>query len=245
MDEDQPQEVVEDQPQEVVDEQVEEQQEDVQADPEPEPEPQADPEPEPEAPADPEPEPEAQPEPEPEPEPEQKDEPQQAAPVEAFNGDLPADIESGCNDLYSDNPSFNWMITQQQDAKKGKDGLVVDSVGTGGLNELVEKCKQRKSDILFFCLRVNTYDNEGSSRAKFIYGRFVGSGVRFMEKAKLTPTLGQIADCFPVKHLSKDADESMKSWDAETLGKEFLRIGGAHKPSKYDFGPNAVYNPPK
>ena len=63
------------------------------------------------------------------------------------------------------------------DAKKGKDGLVMDSVGTGGLNELKENLSARKGDILFFCLRVNTYDDEGSSRAKFIYGRFVGTGV--------------------------------------------------------------------
>merc|ERR1712130_774124 len=102
--------------------------------------------------------------------------------------------------------------------KKGKDGLVVDSVGTGGLNELVGKCRERKSDILFFCLRVNTYDDEESSRAKFIYGRYVGSGVKFLEKAKLTPFLGEIADCFQVKHLTIDADESMKPWDVEALG---------------------------
>ena len=63
-----------------------------------------------------------------------------------------------------------------------------------------------------------------------------------MQKAKLTPQLGAIADCWQVKHMSRDADEGMKDWDPETLGKEFLRIGGAHKPSKYDFGPNAVYD---
>jgi len=66
-----------------------------------------------------------------------------------------------------------------------------------------------------------------------------------MAKAKLTPNLGAIADQFPVKHLSKDCDETMKDWDPEKLSKEFLRFGGAHKPSKYDYGPNAVYAVPK
>jgi len=162
--------------------------------------------------------------------------------VDAYNGDLPATITSACDILYSDNPSFNWMVTNLTDAKKGKDGLVMEKVGSGGLNELKAFVQDKKSNIMFFLLRVNTYDDEGSSRAKFIYGRFMGTGVKFMQKAKLTPKLGEIADEFQVKHLSRDADEEMKDWDPETLGKEFLRIGGAHKPSKYDFGPNAVYN---
>jgi len=178
--------------------------------------------------------------PEPEPEPEEKEEPQ-AAP-DAYNGDTPASISDACDVLYSDNPAYNWIITNLEDAKKGKDGLVMESVGTGGLNELKDYVSGKKSNIMFFLLRVNTYDDEGSSRAKFIYGRFMGTGVKFMQKAKLTPKLGEIADEFQVKHLSRDADEEMKDWDPETLGKEFLRIGGAHKPSKYDFGPNAVYN---
>ena len=66
--------------------------------------------------------------------------------------------------------------------------------------------------------------------------------VKFMQKAKLTPNLGQIADQFAVKHLSKDADEDMKDFTSEKLAKEFLRIGGAHKPARYDFGGGDVYN---
>jgi len=222
------------------------QEEVVQPDPEPvqaEADPVQDPEPEPVQ--EPEPEPVQEPEPEPEPQPvPQEEEKVEEAIVEApaYNGDLPASISDACDILYSDNPAYNWMVTNLADAKKGKDGLVMESVGTGGLNELKEFVKDKKSNIMFFLLRVNTYDDEGSSRAKFIYGRFMGTGVKFMQKAKLTPQLGAIADEFQVKHLSRDADEGMKDWDPETLGKEFLRIGGAHKPSKYDFGPNAVYN---
>jgi len=219
------------------------------ADAEPEAQAEAEPEPDAEEPEQQEAEPAAPVEPEPVPvqqEPEEKEQPQAVAadPVAAYNGDVPPTIQDACDNLYSDNPSYNWMCTTLIDSKKGADGLAMESVGTGGLNELKDKLKDCKGDIRFFCLRVNTYDAEGSSRAKFIYGRFMGSGVKFMQKAKLTPNLGAIADKFPVKHLSRDADEEMKDWDPETLGKEFLRIGGAHKPSKYDFGPNAVYNCP-
>jgi len=237
MDEEQPQDVVEQEEQ--VDAQVEDQivaEPDADVEAPVEDEPAADPEPE--APV------EAPVEAEPEQKEPVQEEPEQEA-AEEYSGDLPKDIGSGCESLYADNPPFNWMITKLTDAQKGKDALIVDSVGKGGLNELTEILKTRKSDILFFCLRVDTFDDEGSSRAKFIYGRYMGSGVAFMQKAKVSVQLGGIADMFPVKHLSKDADESMKAWDVETLGKEFLRIGGAHKPSRYDFGPNAVYNCPK
>jgi len=215
---------------------------DAQADPEPE-EVQQRPDSEPEEEVQPDPEPEPVQEPVVEPEPEQKveDAPVEVEQVEAYGGDLPASIDAGCTNLYSDNPGFNWMTTICTDAGKGAKALEIHAVGTGGLNELKEKMAECAGDIIFFQLRVDTYDDSGSKRAKFIYGRFVGTKVKFMQKAKLTTNLGAIADMFQVKHLSKDCDENMKDWDPETLGKEFLKIGGAHKPDKYVFGPNAVF----
>lgn len=209
--------------------------EEVQADPEPQQV--ADEEPEQEVQADPEPEPEQVEEPEEKVE----DAPVEVEEVAAYSGDLPASIEAGCTNLYSDNPAFNWMSTICTDAGKGAKALQVHAVGSGGLNELKEKMASCGGDIIFFQLRVDTFDDSGSKRAKFMYGRFVGTNVKFMQKAKLTTNLGAIADMFQVKHLSKDCDENMKDWDPETLGKEFLKIGGAHKPDKYVFGPNAVF----
>jgi len=185
-------------------------------------------------------------------EPEQKDEPQQAEQTYDYagpqGGDFDAnssDIKAYCDNLYSDNPSFNWFTTKLKDEKLKSPDLEVDRTGKGGLPELVEYMKQQKSNIIFFQLRVNTYDDEQSARAKFIYGRFVGSGVKFMLKAKLTPNLGKIADNFQVKHISKDLDEEMVKFNAAELAKEFLRIGGAHKPSRYDFGGGAVFSAKK
>ena len=105
-----------------------------------------------------------------------------------------------------------------------------------------EMLKDHKRDIMFFLLLVNAVD-EASSRTKFIYGRFMGSGVSFTQKAKVSVRLGEIAEQFPLKHVSMDADETMKDWNPETWAKELLRIGGAHKPTQYDFGPGAVYKP--
>eukprot|EP00483_Globobulimina_turgida_P005292 UN05302 len=117
----------------------------------------------------------------------------------------------------------------------------MDKAGNGGLPELTQIMRTEKDNIVFFLLRVNTYDDESSVRAKFVYGRYVGSGVKFMSKAKLTPNLGAIADQFKVKHLSKDCDEEMKDWNPEKLSKEFLRIGGGHKPTKYDYGGGSIW----
>jgi len=174
---------------------------------------------------------------------EAKEEPAPAAAEYAAmgDGDVPSSVEDACTDIYSNNPTINWFSAKLADPKLKVTDLVMDKAGKGGLNELRQQMMQEKDFIVFFMLRVDTEDDEGSSRAKFVYGRFVGTGVKFMQKAKLTPNLGAIADKFQVKHLSKDADESMKDWTAETLGKEFLRIGGAHKPKRYIFGPDAVF----
>jgi len=164
--------------------------------------------------------------------------------VAAYQGGKPANVDDACKEIYGDNPGFNWFSTKLADSSLKTTGLTIDKVGTGGLNELVETMKGEKDHIIFFLLRCDTSDDVGSTRAKFVFGRFKGSGVKFMQKAKLTPNLGAFADQFQVKHLSKDADEGMQDWTTEKLAKEFLRIGGAHKPKRYSFGPNATYTVP-
>eukprot|EP01083_Nonionella_stella_P019875 55174_1 len=84
---------------------------------------------------------EAQEEPEPEPEPEQKEpetepepEPQQQNNDKA---DVPGDIDTACNELYSDNPSFNMFTTKLAEPVKLKTPhLLRDQVGTRGMDEI-------------------------------------------------------------------------------------------------------------
>ena len=97
---------------------------------------------------------------------------------------------------------------------------------------MVGYLKGESKSIIFALLKCKTIDDSQSVRFKFIFVRFVGSGVRFMDKAKLTPTLGKISDCFPVKHLSLDAyeDSCEHKLNPRKLARELLRIGGAHKP---------------
>lgn len=167
---------------------------------------------------------EKEPEPEPEPEPEEP------------AGDAPAglDLDSAWEGISKDNPKLNWYcasITAKMTAQ-------FDRAGTGGLKELAAYLKTKPANIIIALLRVNSLDHGGSKRAKFIYLKHVGSKVPVMKKAKLTPQLGKIAESFPVKHISLDVNEDCDSTlDPEALKKEFLRVGGAHKPDSYEFGP--------
>eukprot|EP01084_Bolivina_argentea_P021154 39287_1 len=162
--------------------------------------------------------------------------------IPEFKTRIPESISQACEKLCSDNPSFNWFTTKLVDPKVKKADLKMDRIGYGGLNEIKKYLAAQKEHIVFFLFRVKTFDADGSVRSKFIYGRYVGSRVKFMAKAKLTPNLGAIADQFPTKHLSCDYDEEMKDFSPEKLSKGFLRIGGAHKPTKYDYGGGSVYN---
>ena len=133
---------------------------------------------------------------------------------------------------------FNWFMFNL--TKKLK--LKFNQAGRGGLAECKAFLQTQSKTLLFGLLRVESTDRGGSKRAKFIFVRFVGSAVPFMQKAKLTPQLGKIEDQFPVKHMSLDLDENTISFEIEPLAKEFLRIGGAHKPDAYVFGPGQKFN---
>jgi hypothetical protein len=168
---------------------------------------------------------------EPEPEPEPQADPEPAPVADAPSG---LDLESAWDAISSDKPKINWYCA----SVSAKIAAEFDRAGTGGLSELVAYLKTKKSNIIFALLRVNSMDHGGSKRAKFIFVRHVGSGVPVMKKAKLTPQLGKIADVFPVKHISLDSNEDCDATlDPSALTKEFLRVGGAHKPDAYEFGP--------
>jgi len=153
-----------------------------------------------------------------------------------FNDELSG--EECWKTLSRDNPPFNWYLMTVDN----KQSLTYVSRGSGGLKEVSNFLRAKKTELFFGLLRVNSLDEGGSKRAKFIYMRFVGTEVPVMKKAKVTPSLGKIGEQFPVKHLSLDLNEDLSHFDVESLSKEFLRVGGAHKPDKYEYGPNQMYD---
>jgi len=157
----------------------------------------------------------------------------------APSGDVPKDLnpDSAWKAICADPPSINWYLC----GVDKKMDLAFDKAGQQGLEELTNILKNSSKDLLFGLLRVNSNDKGGSKRAKFIFIRFVGSAVNVMQKAKVTPKLGKIGDAFPVKHLTYDLTEDLSNFTIDSLSKEFLRVGGAHKPDSFDFGPNQVF----
>lgn len=140
--------------------------------------------------------------------------------------------------VKSGNPKYNWYACKI----KGKIGkstkLVVEQSGTGGAKECSAYLQQQDSQILFGLILAKSYDSSNSIRCKFIYFRFIGNNVSFMSKAKLTPCMGAIDDQFPTKHLTVELSEQCGDMlTPEALSTQLLRIGGAHKPDRYEFGP--------
>merc|ERR1712130_587249 len=135
--------------------------------------------------------------------------------------------------------SINWYILKL-DGKVGKTTkLTLVKEGNGGAEEIVDFLKDHPKSMMFGLLKSITTDNAMSVRAKFIYLRFIGSGVKTMTKAKLTGSIGKIDDQFPCKHLTIDINEKCADdLSPKKMAKELLRVGGAHKPDKIEFGPN-------
>merc|ERR1712013_467744 len=134
---------------------------------------------------------------------------------------------------------LNWYVLKLA----GKVGTTTDlefvAEGKGGAKELGEffANENQKKSILFALLQCVTTDGAKSVRSKFIYFRFIGSGVKTITKAKMTTYLGKIDDHFPCKHLTMNINEKCADdMEPKKMATELLRIGGAHKPDTISFG---------
>ncbi|ETO36873.1 actin binding protein [Reticulomyxa filosa] len=154
-----------------------------------------------------------------------------------------SDVTSAWKAISADNPQINWCLF----GVDKKIELEFKIAGQNGFEELTKYLKgnlnkSSSSELLFGLLRVNSNDRGNSKRAKFVFIRFVGSNVSVMLKGKLTPKLGKIGDAFPVKHLTYDLTEDLVGFTIDAIAREMLRVGGAHKPDSFDFGPNQTFN---
>ena len=142
----------------------------------------------------------------------------------------------------------------------GKVGTTTDlefvAEGNGGAKELVAFFEDKQKLILFALLQAVTTDDAKSVRSKFVYFRFIGSGVKTITKAKMATYLGKIDDHFPCKHLTVESitrcnvfcagvlfcvqmsidEKCADDMQPKKMATELLRIGGAHKPDTISFG---------
>jgi hypothetical protein len=152
-------------------------------------------------------------------------------------------LNSVWTDISQRETNLNWFAAEITPPNRGEKvlGVEVSGKGEGGLLECAEFLGNSPGKILFGLLRVSANDQSNSSRQKFIYFRFLGSDVSPVKKGKVTPNMGLLDDLFPVKHLTLDLDSQLSGFELEPLAREFLRVGGAHKPDSYDFGPEQEF----
>jgi len=120
----------------------------------------------------------------------------------------------------------------------------VIGTGEGGLAELVSHLSE---DRVSFCLlRVIAADvqaNVTSNREKFTYITWIGSKVGVMVRAKVGMQTKDVQTYFRGVSLVINVDAGVVAdLEMETLAKKLLACGGAHKPTKYVFGPGQEYS---
>jgi len=135
----------------------------------------------------------------------------------------------------------NWLVYGLV-GKTNKLELV--GTGEGGLSEMTEHLRD---DAVAFCLlRVIGADvqaNVTSNREKFTYISWIGKSVGVMQRAKVGMQSKAVQAYFVGVSLVISVDASTKEDLAlEALAKRLLACGGAHKPTKYVFGPGQEYS---
>lgn len=149
------------------------------------------------------------------------------------------------NDFFSESDT-NWVLYRTQ-KRKGK-GYRFEPVGSGdsGLTGLLAAMEENESEILFGSIGVGTEDNAGSVRIKYLYFSCLPVSGKVMEKPAIGTKRGVIDGFFLTKHITMNfASDDYKSYlTSDNISKQFLSVGGAHKPARYNFHDGQVFEVP-
>jgi len=113
---------------------------------------------------------------------------------------------------------------------------VVREHGTGGLEELVSHLGD--SDILFAGLLatgVDQQENLTSVRPKFIFITWTGPKASALAKGRTSVQRPEVALLFSGQAIAIETNDKSTLTPKE-LGQRLLAAGGAHKPTRYEFG---------
>jgi len=136
---------------------------------------------------------------------------------------------------------YNWLAYGLV-GKTNKLELV--GTGEGGLSELTSHLAD---DRVIFCLLraigADVQANVTSNREKFVYISWIGKNVGVMQRAKVGMQSKVVQQYFSGVSLVISVDaSSLVDLELESLAKRLLACGGAHKPTKYVFGPGQEYS---
>jgi len=122
--------------------------------------------------------------------------------------------------------------------------LEVNGTGSGGLTEMVSLlAEDRVHFVLFRVIAADVQENVTSNREKYLYISWIGPKVGVMLRAKVGMQSKVVQNSFVGVSLAVVMDASTSAdLSLETIAKRLLACGGAHKPTKYIFGPGQEYS---
>eukprot|EP00475_Leptophrys_vorax_P014012 TRINITY_DN2037_c0_g1_i1.p1 TRINITY_DN2037_c0_g1~~TRINITY_DN2037_c0_g1_i1.p1 ORF type:complete len:163 (-),score=59.67 TRINITY_DN2037_c0_g1_i1:71-559(-) len=140
-------------------------------------------------------------------------------------------IQSAWADLTTDDSKNNWMLMKL-------DGKVVTCCGTG--ENCLEGVRANLSadDVMWGVIRVEALDvkkNVTSKRVKFIFLTWIGDNVPVLKKAKVSLQSQDVRKLFQGVAVFVDVSDP-SDLDINELSRALLKIGGAHKPTKFVYG---------
>jgi len=145
------------------------------------------------------------------------------------------------NALKDTKDPHNWLAYGLVGKSKA---LELVGTGDGGLGQLAEHLPDDR--VIFALLRAIGSDvqaNVTSNREKFVYICWIGPRVPVLQRAKVGMQSKAVQVYLKGISLAITVDASdRKDLDTETLAKKLLACGGAHKPTKYIFGPGQEYS---
>jgi hypothetical protein len=152
-----------------------------------------------------------------------------------------AKLKPAFDALKDSKSSQNWLAYGLE-GKTNKVQLV--GSGEGGLAELTAVLAEDR--VIWALLRAVGADvqaNVTSNREKFVYICWIGPKVGVMQRAKVGMQSRGILASFVGVSLAISVDASSEAdLTMESLAKRLLACGGAHKPTKYVFGPGQEYS---
>jgi len=150
--------------------------------------------------------------------------------------------------IFSSKCNINWLTAVPKDSDLRTTSLLLDQYGNRGLKELKQWMQTTKNSIAFCLLRwpwprmtnTDSQCDDAQPAVKFVFGRFVNTGVGHALKQTLSSKLLEIIRPFDVRHLSMDANETAQGWTAENLNLELRRVSQAPNELYLDNVPTAL-----
>jgi hypothetical protein len=143
------------------------------------------------------------------------------------------EITSSWTEMIKDDSHMNWIAIRVDDNVAHLTGT-----GEGGIHQL--NTQFVSSEVQFAILKVEAIDdlkNAAGHRTKYLFITWIGSGVPLAKKTKVAMQAQAVGKVFPGISLYVQASE-IAELDPSELHLRLLQIGGAHKPTKYKFGPD-------